>query len=142
MAIVIDEYGGTAGLVTIEDLVEEIVGEIQDEYDLSEEPMVKALPDGEYELDSRMLLDDVNELLSTELADEESDTLGGFIYNRLGKVPHSGEEIRLQDISLKILKVKGQRIGKVLVRRILPSSPSSDHHNGSDAHSLADESAS
>jgi putative hemolysin len=141
MAIVIDEYGGTAGLVTIEDLVEEIVGEIQDEYDLSEEPMVKALPGGAYELDPRILLDDVNDLLDTQLADDESDTLGGFIYNQLGKVPHSGEEIRVDNVSLKILKVHDRRIGRVLVQRDVPAPPP-DQPNGSDTQTLANESAS
>jgi putative hemolysin len=125
MAIVIDEYGGTAGLVTIEDILEEIVGEIQDEYDVSEEPMVKPLADGEVEFDSRVLLDDVNELLQVELSDEESDTIGGFVYSQLGRVPAPGEELETQGVRLKVVSVQDRRIGKVRVRRDTPP-PSED----------------
>jgi CBS domain containing-hemolysin-like protein len=123
MAVVIDEYGGTAGLVTIEDILEEIVGEIRDEYDESEEPMVKPLPGGAYEIDSRMLLDDVNDLLPAKLADEESDTLGGFIYNRLGKVPEPGEEIEADGVHMKVINLEDQRIGKVSVHLVSPLAP-------------------
>lgn len=129
IVIVIDEYGGTAGLVTLEDLVEEIVGEIQDEYDVSEEPMVRSLGKYEYEIDSRVLLDDVNELLQTELPHEDSDTLGGFIYHQLGKVPSPGEVLEVETVYLKVLHVEDRRIGKVYVRRIDPTAPPSDSRN-------------
>jgi len=134
MAIVIDEYGGTAGLVTIEDILEEIVGDIRDEYDESEEPLVKPLGPGEYEIDSRILIDDVNELLVVKLSDEESDTLGGLIYNQLGRVPEPGEEIEVGGVSLKVLNVQDRRIGKILVRRETPPEPA-DSHNGGDGAS-------
>ncbi|HSR31546.1 MAG TPA: hemolysin family protein, partial [Anaerolineae bacterium] len=89
MAIVVDEYGGMAGLVTIEDLLEEIVGEIQDEYD-TEEPFVEFVGDNEYIFDARVDLDDLNRLMNATLPTSDSDTLGGFIYTELGKVPTVG----------------------------------------------------
>ncbi len=88
IAIVVDEYGGTAGLVTIEDLLEEIVGEIQDEYG-AEEPTVEAVNSHEFLL-MRVPIDEVNKLLEVELPSEGGDTLGGFIYSQLGKVPRWG----------------------------------------------------
>ncbi len=90
MAIVLDEYGGTAGLVTIEDIIEEIVGEIQDEYD-EEDQLVKKLSDGSYEMDARIPIDEVNELLMINLPSEDSDSMGGFIINYLGRMPQTGE---------------------------------------------------
>ena len=90
MAIVLDEYGGTAGLVTIEDIIEEIVGEIQDEYD-QEERLVEELEDGVYQLDARIPIDEVNDLLAIILPLEDSDSIGGFIVNYLGRVPRIGE---------------------------------------------------
>jgi len=116
MAIVVDEYGGTAGLVTVEDILEEIVGEIQDEYD-AEEPVFEQMGDDEYLLDARMDLDDVNYLLGTELPTESSDTLGGLIYSNLGKVPLPGEQLRMDDLLIEVLTVTGRRIRKVRVRR-------------------------
>ncbi len=128
MAIVIDEYGGTAGLVTIEDILEEIVGDILDEYDESEEPMITPLGEHAYEVDSRILIDDVNELLEVDLSDEESDTLGGFIYNRLGRVPSPGEELDVENVHLQVVNVQDRRIGKIHVRREAP--PPSEQRNG------------
>ena len=90
MAIVLDEYGGTAGLVTIEDIIEEIVGEIQDEYD-EEERLVEELADGAYLIDARMSIDEVNDLFAINLPSEDSDSIGGFIVNYLGRVPQTGE---------------------------------------------------
>ena len=90
MAIVLDEYGGTAGLVTIEDVIEEIVGEIQDEYD-EEDRLVRELEDGSYEVDARIPIDEVNDLLVINLPSEDSDSMGGFIINYLGRVPQEGE---------------------------------------------------
>jgi putative hemolysin len=92
MAIVLDEYGGTAGLVTIEDVLEEIVGEIQDEYDV-EDRMAKELEDGSYEVDARIPIDEVNDLLEIDLPSEDSDSIGGFIVNYLGRVPQKGESL-------------------------------------------------
>ncbi len=116
MSIVVDEYGGMAGLVTVEDILEEIVGEIQDEYD-SEEPVLEQVGPGEYILDARVDLDDINNLLGTHLPTETGDTLGGLIYSSLGKVPVSGEQLTIDGLLIEVLTVVGRRIRKVWVRR-------------------------
>jgi CBS domain containing-hemolysin-like protein len=117
MAIVVDEYGGTAGVVTIEDLLEEIVGEIQDEYD-AEEPTVETLSENEYLFDARVNLDEVSELTGVELVSEGSDTLGGFIYGQLGKVPAVGDTIELDNVRIEVLSVAGRRIKQVSLSRL------------------------
>jgi putative hemolysin len=116
MAVVVDEYGGTAGIVTIEDLLEEIVGEIQDEYDV-EHPTVEPVDENEYLFDARVPLDEVNELLKVELPTEGGDTLGGFIYSQLGKVPAVGDTIEYSGIAIEVLSVAGRRIKQVRTRR-------------------------
>ena len=121
IAIVVDEYGGTAGLVTIEDLLEEIVGEIQDEYDL-EGPSMERINDHEVIFDARVDIDDVNRLLGLDLPSEETDTLGGLIYSQLGKVPVAGDEVRLDGVSLTVLSVARRRIERVKVSRVSPPS--------------------
>jgi len=119
MAIVLDEYGGTAGLVTIEDLLEEIVGEIFDEYD-REEIMYEAISEGKYLFDSRVSIDDVNELLGTDLPAHQWDTLGGLMYNLLGRVPKQGEKVEHAGIRLTAVKVVGRRIAKVMLELSTP----------------------
>ncbi len=116
MAIVVDEYGGTAGLVTVEDILEEIVGEIQDEYD-SEEPSCEQIGEGVYVLDARMNLYDVNDTLETDLPTEPADTLGGLIYDVLGRVPVPGDSLQVGDWRMEVLTVSGRRIGKVRMTR-------------------------
>jgi len=116
MAIVVDEYGGVAGLVTIEDLLEEIVGEIQDEYDF-EEPVFELVNEHEYIFDARMDLDDLNRLMDVELPTEDNDTLGGFIYTELGRVPVVGNQVTFDDLEFTVESVAGRRIKKVRVRR-------------------------
>jgi putative hemolysin len=120
MAIVVDEYGGMAGLVTIEDLLEEIVGEIQDEYD-TEEPFFEFVSEDEYVFDARVDLDDLNRLMNAALPTEDSDTLGGFIYTELGKVPVVGDHVAFQDLDFTVESVAGRRIQKVRVERRLTS---------------------
>jgi len=120
IAIVVDEYGGVAGLVTIEDILEEIVGEIQDEYD-TEEPMFHQEAEGVYIFDARTNLDDVNQLLGVQLSAESYDTLGGFLYTQLGHVPAAGEQLRFNGLVIEVLNVSGQRIGQVRVRREPPT---------------------
>jgi len=121
LALVVDEYGGIAGLVTLEDIVEEIVGEIQDEYDSAEESPYQDLGDGEYIFQGRVDLDDFNEVLGSHLTKDEADTLGGFIYSRLGRVPESGEWVQVDDLLLTVEQVSGRRIRKVRVKREAPS---------------------
>jgi putative hemolysin len=119
LAIVLDEYGGTAGLVTIEDLLEEIVGEIQDEYDV-EEPLVVRLSDSQARIDGRADVDALTELfdMTLELEDEEEyDTIGGLVYHRVGGVPSPGDRVELPGLTLTVESTDGRRVGKVLVTR-------------------------
>ncbi|HSJ58753.1 MAG TPA: hemolysin family protein [Anaerolineae bacterium] len=130
MAVVVDEYGGMAGLVTIEDLLEEIVGEIQDEYD-SEEPFVQFISEDEYVVDARVDLDDLNRLMDVSLPTEESDTLGGFIYSELGKVPVVGDQVSYNNLDFRVESVAGRRIKKVRVQRVAPVRPAGGEVPGS-----------
>jgi CBS domain containing-hemolysin-like protein len=114
MVIVIDEYGGTSGLVTLEDLLEEIVGEIADEYD-SEEPNIEPLPDGDYRVNARLDVDEVNELLEVQLPSTEWDSIGGLLFNLVGGVPREGQEVELQGLRLRAERVQGRRIAKVMI---------------------------
>jgi CBS domain containing-hemolysin-like protein len=120
MAIVVDEYGGTAGLVTMEDLLEEIVGEITDEYDI-EEPQVERLPDDSLRVPGRTPIDEVNELLDAHLPDEEWDTVAGLVFNQLGHVPVEGECVRSYGMEFCAERVQGRRIVSVLIRRLDPA---------------------
>ena len=115
MAIVIDEYGGTSGLVTLEDLLEEIVGDITDEYDI-EEPTVEHLPDGTLRVPGGTSIDDVSDELGVELPDTEWDTVGGLVFNLLGHVPEEGECVRFQGLEFRTERVKGRRIVSVHIR--------------------------
>ncbi len=116
MAIVVDEYGGTSGLVTIENIMEEIVGDIRDEYDQDEENEYIQHNDDEFVIDAGMDVDDVNELLGTSINPDDSDTLGGYIFLKIGRVPIVGEEIDTPEMHLTIRSIEGRRIRKVLVR--------------------------
>lgn len=124
MAIVVDEYGGIAGLVTLEDIVEEIVGEIQDEYDLREELPYQELGDGRFIFLGRVGLNDFNEVMQTNLPENEAETLGGYIYSRIGRVPNAGETVRVAqepgttDLVLTVEHVSGRRIRKVRAEMI------------------------
>jgi len=108
VAIVIDEYGGTAGLVTLEDLIEEIVGEIVDEYD-TESAEAVALGDGSYRVSARMGIDDLGELFDVELDDDEVDTVGGLLAKALGRVPIVGSTVEVDGISLRAERLEGRR---------------------------------
>jgi len=114
MALVADEYGGTAGLVTIEDLLEEIVGEIHDEYDVVEE-WIKPVSEQEAVLDARVSIHDANEALNLGLDDTEFETIGGLIYDRLGKVPAVGDTVASDRCTFRVLATKGRRVLRVLV---------------------------
>jgi CBS domain containing-hemolysin-like protein len=113
IAMVVDEYGGTAGLVTIENLIEEIIGDIVDEYDMNEEAEYVQESESEYLVDASIDLDDLNNLCHIDLPTEDSDTLGGFIYTWLGRVPRIGETIVTEDLVMRVESIEGRRIRKV-----------------------------
>jgi putative hemolysin len=118
IAIVVDEYGGVAGLVTLEDILEEIIGEIRDEYDQSEElPFVK-INDDEYIFQGNIDLDDFNEIMGTVIEKDMADTLGGLMYGLMGKVPVGGEQVIVESVQLTVEKVVGRRIQKVRAMKI------------------------
>jgi putative hemolysin len=120
MAIVVDEYGGTAGLVTMEDLLEEIVGEITDEYDVAE-PVVEKLANGVLRVPGRTPIDEVNELLDADLPRDEWDTVGGLVFNTLGHVPIEGECLRVDGLEFCAERVQGRRIVSVVITRLPPT---------------------
>jgi CBS domain containing-hemolysin-like protein len=128
MAIVVDEYGGVAGVVTLEDIVEEIIGEIRDEYDESEEMPFEKIDDDEYVFLGRIDLDIFNEVMDTHIATENADTIGGFIYGEIGDVPTGGEELHADDVTLTVDQVVGRRITKVRAKR---------DHTGQDEEDIA-----
>jgi len=124
MAIVVDEYGGTSGLVTIEDVLEEIVGEIQDEHDTEEElpPAIARVGDDRWEMDARFQIYDLNEMLETALPeDDDFDTVAGFILERLGRVPEAGESVEDLGLRFEVLEAEPTRIERVAVIRLQPS---------------------
>jgi len=116
MAVVVDEYGRTTGIVTIEDVLEEIVGEIQDEYDTSEEPLVERIGENEGVFNARVNIGEVNESLGLNLP-AESDTLGGLVYQRFEKIPKVGDQVRVGDVTITVLNMVGRRIKKVRVAK-------------------------
>jgi len=124
MAIVVDEHGGTAGLVTLEDLLEEIVGEITDEYDI-EAPGLEELPGGGMRAPGRTPIDDVSEALGIELPDTEWDTVGGLVFNLLGHVPENGESVRFQGLEFRTERVDGRRITSVVIVPVPEDAPES-----------------
>jgi len=116
MAVVVDEYGGTAGIVTIEDILEEIVGEIFDEYDI-EETLIEMIDEKTVRMDARVNIDEANEILGTNLARDDIDTIGGFVYSLFGRIPNVGEEARFENLTFKVEKVIGRRVSKILITR-------------------------
>ncbi|MCD4708961.1 MAG: hemolysin family protein [Candidatus Sabulitectum sp.] len=110
MAVVVDEYGGTAGIVTMEDIVEEVFGEIRDEFD-SEPPMIRSVGNGSYRVDARLPIDDLNDLLGTDFEEEENyESVGGLVYHQLGHIPDAGESHDIDNWTFIVEKVSGQRI--------------------------------
>jgi CBS domain containing-hemolysin-like protein len=116
MATVIDEHGQTAGIITIEDIIEEIVGPIRDEYDAMEEEEIQFLAPNEAVLDARVSLSEAREELGLLLTAEDVDSLGGFIYSQLGTIPRAGTVVDIEGVRMTVVSVRGQRIGKVRVR--------------------------
>jgi magnesium and cobalt exporter, CNNM family len=122
IALVVDEYGGTAGLVTLEDVLEEIVGDIRDEHDESEEALYQELPDGSHRFDARIDLDEMNDILGTNLDTESFDfeTLGGLIFHLCGAIPEVQDQVAFNGLLLRVESVEHNRIGQVIVA---PESP-------------------
>lgn len=118
IAVVVDEYGGMAGLVTLEDIVEEIVGEIRDEYDQGEDILFQQISPDEMLFVGRTDLDDLNELLGTHLTKDLADTVGGYLYGTLGHVPEEGEQLSVEGWTLTVELVAGRRIRRVRARRM------------------------
>ena len=118
IAVVVDEYGGTAGVVTIEDLLEEIVGEIRDEYDENEEEPILLVGDNEAIVSARYSIRDLEEHFGLDLDQEEIDTVGGLVYHRLGKMPQVGDRITVDGCELTVLEAVGRRVRKVRVVRL------------------------
>ena len=116
MAVIVDEYGGIAGLVTMEDLLEEIFGEIEEEPEPKGRPFEIVAPDS-YRLSSRLTIKEFNEVLETQLSDEQVDTIGGFVFSLFGQLPQEGEKVQYQNLCFEIEEVKGTRITKILVKK-------------------------
>ena len=116
--IVLDEYGVTVGLITIEDLLEEIVGDIRDEYDIDEEDEFKQLSENEYLIEGQMKIDDLNDRLGFHLSSENYDSVGGLIIENLDRIPAAGDSILLDNIRLTVQKLDNKRIDRILVKII------------------------
>ncbi len=116
MAIVVDEYGGTAGLVTLEDMLEELVGDIYDEHDIKEMEL-QEINEKTSIVDAKMSVEEINKILKTRIPEREFDTIGGYVYKRLGKKPKKGEKIRIRGNTLIIEEMHGQRVAKIRVIR-------------------------
>ena len=115
VAVVLDEYGVAAGIITMEDLVEEIVGEIRDEYDEDENDLIRKLDENEYDIDGSIKLDDLNDVLGTKLASEDYDSLAGFVIQIMDKLPGEGEETDYENIHFKVGTVNRNRIERVFL---------------------------
>ena len=125
MAVVVDEFGGTAGLVTIEDLLEELVGEIVDEYD-DDELMVEELEDGSWKVDGRLSVHDLSEMIDIELPNEEWDTVAGLVLGLAGRVPRERETFEAEGVVITVRRVQGRRVQEVVVQRIAVPEPLSE----------------
>jgi CBS domain containing-hemolysin-like protein len=116
LSLVTDEYGSVSGIVTLEDLLEELVGEIADEYD-TEEPELEEVSENVFRVDGKMSIDEVNEILDAELPDEEWDTVGGLMLGLMGSIPDEGEDVTFQNLTFRAERVNGRRIIKILITR-------------------------
>ena len=125
MAVVVDEYGATQGIVTLEDLLEEIVGEIEDEFDLPDES-VERVDEHTVRIDGTFPLDDFNEELGTELEHEDYHTVAGFVFDLLGRAAERGDEVQADGVRFTVLEVEGSRIQRLEVE-LLPAAPTADN---------------
>ena len=118
MAIVVDEYGRIAGLLTIEDVLEQIVGDIEDEFDAEDLPMIREKKKGHYEIDALIRIEDLNEFFDTQYLDEDFDTLGGMIINKLGRFPKTGEILSINPLTFKVIQSDSRKLQLIEVREI------------------------
>ena len=118
MAVVVDEYGGTEGLLTIEDVLEEIVGEIEDEFSRTREAEIIRLPDGAVLVDARVTTDDVDEIFGTRIDSTDVDTVGGYVYHSLGKIPQLGDVVVTDHLHIEVVSILGRRLRKLRIQRI------------------------
>ena len=127
MAIVVDEYGGTDGLVTMEDVLEEIVGEIEDEFSRTRESLVVRLPDGAALVDAGITTENVEQMFGARIDATDVDTVGGFVYQSLGKSPQVGDVVVTDHLRIEVISILGRRLRKLRIDRI--------DANGSEDHS-------
>jgi putative hemolysin len=124
LAIVVDEYGGTAGLVTIEDIIEEIVGEISDEYEAAEPPPIRRIDERTVEADARVRIDELNEELNIDLPEgKDYDTVGGFLFSEMGKVPAAGEEHHCGNVRFRVLDAEARKINRLRIEVLAGQEP-------------------
>ena len=122
MALVVDEYGGTEGLVTMEDVLEEIVGEIEDEFSRTKEAEIVRLPDGAVVVDAGVTTDDVDEMFGTSIDSPDVDTVGGYVYHSLGRIPQVGDVVTTDNLEIKVVSILGRRLRKLRIQRTETSS--------------------
>jgi len=125
IAIVMDEYGGTAGLITLEDLLEEIVGEVSDQFD-NNQPEIRKMPDGVILVDGLTLIEDVNSQLNIQLQDEDYDTIAGYVMGKIGRIPMVGDEIESENLRFSVVDMDGMRIQSLAIRN---KPPGKDNHS-------------
>ena len=113
MAVVLDEYGVTSGIITMEDLIEEIVGEIRDEYDDDEKNFIKTISENTYDIDASIKLDDINDALDLELSSDDYDSLAGFVIEVMDKLPEEGEKASFKNLDFEVTKVNKNRIERI-----------------------------
>jgi len=123
LAVVVDEHGGVTGLVTMEDLIEEIVGEIHDEYDTEEARIVRHAP-ADYTVSGEVKVEEVEDLMDEELAEDDFITVGGFVVHHLGRLPHKGERVLLKGLEIEVLDTDGKRVKTLRIRKNAPSEKS------------------
>lgn len=133
MAVVLDEYGVTSGIITMEDLIEEIVGEIRDEYDESENDVIKTIEENVYDIDASIKLDDLNDALQTDLHSDDYDSLAGFVIEVMDKLPSEGEEADYENLHFKVSQVNKNRIERIVLT-ISPAEDTSDGEDENDGH--------
>lgn len=121
IAIVIDEFGGTSGLITLEDVLEEIFGEVQDEFDEDEEADIKEIAENTYLANAMIRLDEIAELFEIEIIDEDVDTIGGLVLKILGRIAEEGDIVEIQNLEFKVKEIDGARITKLIIRKSIPT---------------------